>query len=177
MKEETVSSEQVYTGRIVRLRVDEVRLVPAGRLARREVVEHPGAVAIVPVTPDGHVLLVRQYRYAAGEELLEIPAGTLEPGEDPTDCAVRELAEETGHRATRVELLTSVFMSPGFCNELIHIYLARLEGMAGGPRDPDEDEQLEVVRLPLARALDLARSGQLRDAKSVVGLCLAAARA
>ncbi len=161
---------------MVNLRIDEVRLGPAGRTARREVVEHRGAVAVVPLTPGGRVVLVRQYRYAAGEELLEIPAGTLEPGEDPEACALRELAEETGYRATALELLASLFTSPGFCSECIHVYLARLGGEESGAPRPDADEQLEALTLPLTEAVGLALSGRLRDAKTVAGLLLAEGR-
>lgn len=176
LTEERVSSERVFTGRILKVRVDEVLLQPGGHSARREVVEHPGAVAIVPLTEDGRVLLVRQYRYAAGVELLEIPAGTLEPGEDLATCARRELSEETGGRALVLELLATVFTSPGFCDERIHIYLARLDPEAVGGQHPDEDERLHVEAVPLAKALDMALAGRIQDAKSVVGLTLAAAR-
>lgn len=176
MKEVLVSSRAIYGGRVVRLRVDDVRLEPEGRLASREVVDHPGAVALVPLTQDGQVLLVRQYRYAAGRELLEIPAGTLEPGEDPEACAIRELEEETGRKAGRLELLGSVYTSPGFCSERIHIYLARLDPGPGGAMHPDEDERLLLEALPLETALEMAMSGRMADAKSVAGLAMAAAR-
>ncbi len=176
MKEVRVSSEQVYAGRVVRLRVDAVRLEPDGVPARREVIDHPGAVALVPVTRDRRVLLVRQYRYAAGQELLEIPAGTLEAGEEPETCARRELAEETGSKAATLELLASLFTSPGFCSERIHLFLARLEDGPGGDLDPDEDERLELVAMPFAEALAEALAGRIHDAKSVAGLTLAAAR-
>ncbi len=176
LKEVMVSSRKVFSGRAVRLRVDEVRLEPEGRAARREVVEHPGAVALVPLTADGQVLLVRQYRYAAGRELLEIPAGTLEPGEDPEVCARRELEEETGRRAVGLEHLASVFTSPGFCDELMHIYLARLEEGPGGQSHPDEDERIVLEAMPFEEALALALGGRMGDAKSVAGLALAATR-
>lgn len=158
------------------LRVDEVRLAPDGRPARREVVEHPGAVAVVPLTPDCQVVMVRQYRYAVGEELLEIPAGTMQAGEEPEACARRELGEETGGRARSLELLGTIFTSPGFCSEVMHIFLARLEDGPGGQPQPDEDERLEPVTLPLGEVVELARAGRLRDAKTVAGLLLAAAR-
>lgn len=174
--EERITSEVIYKGRIVTLRVDEVRLLPDRRVARREVVDHPGAVAVVPLTAAGEVVLVRQYRYAAGEALLEIPAGALERGENPYRCAERELLEETGRRAAALERLAAVFPSPGFCSELIHLYLARLEDGPADPQSPDEDENLEIVTIPLARALAMARAGRLRDAKTVAGLFLAAAR-
>ncbi|HCJ09823.1 MAG TPA: ADP-ribose pyrophosphatase [Clostridiales bacterium] len=173
--EERLSSQRVFSGRLIGVRVDEVRLVPDGRTARREVVDHPGAVAVVPLTPGGEVILVRQYRYAVGEALLELPAGTLEPGEDPAACAARELLEETGRRPARLELLASVFSSPGFLSEVVHIYLAELEDEeAGVGPQPEEDERVEVVALPFAAAAAMAREGRLRDAKTVAGLLLAA---
>lgn len=175
-KEDRVSSREVFAGRILRVRDDEVRLDPGGRLAKREVVEHPGAAAIVPLWPDGRVLLVRQYRYAAGQALLELPAGTLRPGEDPAACARRELAEETGAVALSLDLLASVFASPGFCTERIHIYLARLPAGDVGETHPDADERVETVALPLAEALAMAADGRLQDAKTVTGLFLARAR-
>ncbi len=176
MKETTISSKLVFSGRVIRLRVDEVALEPDGRKSSREVVDHPGAVAVVPVLPDGRVVLVRQYRYAAGEELTEIPAGTLYPGEDPEACARRELAEETGRKAAGLEGLGSFYTSPGFSGELIHIYLARLADDSGGEPHPDEDERLEAFAVPLDEALSLADGGCLRDAKTAVGLLLAARR-
>ena len=176
LRERPVSSERVYEGRVVRLRVDSVRLEPEGRLARREVVDHPGAVAVVAVTGGGEVLLVRQYRYAVGRELLEIPAGTLEPGEQPETCARRELEEETGRQAGSLEPLGAVFTSPGFCSERIHLYLARLEDGPGGRAHPDEDERLVVEVLPFEEALRLALEGRLADAKTVAGLAMAAPR-
>ena len=150
--------------------------MPDGKAASREVVQHPGAVAVVPLTSGGEVVLVRQYRYAVGEDLLEIPAGTLETGEDPAGCAERELLEETGRRAASLEVLGKVFPSPGFCTELIHLYLAHLEDGPGSLPCPEEDERLEVVVIPLSRALRMAGEGRFRDGKTVAGLFLAATR-
>ncbi|RJQ05473.1 MAG: NUDIX hydrolase [Bacillota bacterium] len=164
----------MFEGRVVSLRVDEVILTPGGRRARREVVEHPGAVGVVPVTAEGEVVLVRQYRYSVGEPLLEIPAGTIEPGEDPDDTVSRELAEETGYVAGETRRLASLYSSPGFCNEVIHIYLALVDPRPAELPAPDADEHLEVVMMPLDDAVALARSGGFKDAKSTVGILLAA---
>lgn len=165
-----ISSRRVYEGRIVRLRVDEVEL-PGGRRAIREVMEHPGAVGIVPLDEAGRVILVRQFRYAVGQRLLEIPAGTLAPGEDPLDTADRELQEETGLKAGRFSLLAVFYPSPGVSTECIWVYLA--EQLTQGTGQAEEDESIEVVKIPLDEALNLIASGEIRDAKSIVGLVLA----
>jgi ADP-ribose pyrophosphatase len=165
--EPTISSHLIYKGRIVSLRVDEVRLAN-GRIRKREIVEHGGAVAIVAIDDQERVLLVRQYRKPVERFLLEIPAGTLEEGEDPDACARRELLEETGHSAERVERLLGFYSAPGFCTEYLHVYLAT--GLREDAASPEEDESIELVREPVARALELIESGQIQDAKSQVGL-------
>ena len=165
--EVVLSSELVYSGRVVKLRVDEVRL-PNGRVAKREVVDHRGAVALVALDSDGNCLLVRQYRSAVGSVLLEIPAGTLEPGEDPADCARRELAEETGYRPGRLVEILGFYSAPGFCTEYLRVYLAT--DLVAQRAEADADEDIELVRLPLADCVELIRSGEIRDAKSIVGL-------
>ncbi len=171
--ETQVSSRRIYTGRVVNLRVDRVRL-PDGRQTEREVVEHRGAAVIVALTEARDVLLVRQFRYAAGEALLEIPAGTLEEGEDPLTCARRELREEVGAHAAHWELLTVLLPSPGVMTERMHLFLATevTEGQAEGTAD----EFLTVERVPLAAAVDLVRRGEIRDAKSIAGILLVALR-
>lgn len=166
-----VGSRRVYEGSVVALRIDEVD-TSKGRRAIREIVEHRGAVAAVPVLPDGSVVLVRQYRDAAGARLLEIPAGTLEPGEDPEQALQRELAEEIGMRAGHLQHLVSFLPSPGVLTEVVHVYLAR--DLAPHQRDAEE-EDIEVVRLPLAGARAMVASGEIRDAKSIIGLLLAVA--
>ena len=168
--ETVLGSNLVYDGRVVRLRVDTVRL-SNGREATREVIEHPGAVALVAFDERGDVLLVRQYRRAAGRYLLEIPAGTLKPGEEPLACAGRELTEETNYRASKIEPLVGFFSAPGFCSEFLHVFVAT--GLAPAPGVPDEDEEIEVVRLPLAECLERVRAGEVCDAKSVAGLLAA----
>jgi len=167
--EETLSSRRIYEGAVVRLRVDRVRM-SSGHEAVREVVEHNGAVAIVAVDREGRVLLVRQHRYPTGRSLLELPAGTLERDEEPEACAARELEEETGFRAGRLQRLGGFFVSPGYSTEHIQVYLAMdlVPGSAGG----DDDEEIEVVALPLAEVLRLAEAGELEDAKSLAALFL-----
>jgi ADP-ribose pyrophosphatase len=173
LHERTLASEPAYLGRLVKVYVETVRL-PDGESVVREIVRHPGAVAMVPLLANGDVLFVRQYRHAAGDLLLEIPAGTLEPGEDPERAAARELQEEIGYWPGRLTRLAGEYTAPGYTTELIHIYLAtelvesRLEG--------DADEFLEVVRLPLAEALRRVERGELPDGKTMIGLLLAARR-
>lgn len=162
-----MTSKTVYSGRIVKLNLETVTL-PNGHRMDLEVIHHPGAAAVVPLRPDGSVLLVRQFRHAAGGYLLEIPAGTLNPGEDPRACALRELEEETGHCAGRLDFLLTVFTTPGFTDEVIHLY--RATDLTLGTQALAEDEVLDLVEMPLADALAAIRSGAIRDAKTVVGL-------
>jgi len=168
-----LASQRIFSGRVISLRVDRVRLFD-GRETEREVVEHRGAAAVVPLTEGGEVLLVRQYRYAVGEPLLEIPAGTLEPGEAPLSCAVRELAEEVGAQAAHWDPLAVLYPSPGVLTETMHLFLAT--GLAAVPARAAADEDLAVERLPLGEALARVERGEIRDAKSVAGLLLAARR-
>lgn len=173
LREITVDTEQIYEGRIVSLRVDQVEL-PGGQRSVREIVVHGGGVAAVPLTDAGEVLLVRQWRHPAGEVLLELPAGTLEPDEEPEVALARELAEEIGQRAGEIEHLTDIYTSPGFSTEVIHLYLAT--GLEPATGEADADENIEIVRMTLQEALRLCREGGIRDGKSVAGLLLAAAR-
>lgn len=168
--ERIVESRHIYDGRIVRFRVDTVEL-PNGRTAIREIVGTPGAVVIIPLTKDGQLRMVRQYRSAIGDFLLELPAGTLQPGESPQEAAPRELAEETGDRADHWQFLSSFHTMPGVCDEIIHLFLATDLTPGGTNRDPDED--IEVVTLPLHKALGMASTGHIRDAKTIVGLFMA----
>ena len=172
MPERTVSSHRAFSGRLLSLRVDEVEL-ESGRRATREVVEHPGAVAILAW--DGERLAaVRQWRQAAGADLLEIPAGTREPGESPLESAERELAEECGLRAGRWEEGPSFYTAPGFSTELLTLYLATNLSAVDVP--PPEDEALERSWLTLADALAAIDDGRIRDAKSLVGILWLARR-
>ena len=166
----TVASERIYNGRVINLRVDTVAL-PGGQHYKREIVEHRGAVAIAAVDGEGDVLLVRQFRKAAGRQLLELPAGTLEPGEDPLRCAGRELEEETGFRACQWERVAAFYTSPGFSTELLHLYVAR--GLEAGQAANEADEHLQLVKMPLAEARRLIETGKICDAKTIVGILLA----
>ncbi|HEV8632705.1 MAG TPA: NUDIX hydrolase [Chloroflexota bacterium] len=168
-----VSSQHVYRGRVVDLRVDEIRL-PTGAVRKREVVEHRGAVCIVALDDRGRVLLVRQHRAPAGRELVELPAGTLERGEEPEPCARRELAEETGYRPGRLERLLGFYSAPGFCTEYLHLFLAT--ELEEERRDADEDEEIAVERVPIEEAVAAAARGEYEDAKTLVGLLAYAAR-
>jgi ADP-ribose pyrophosphatase len=168
--ERIVETQPIYDGHLVRFRVDTV-VLPNSRTAIREIVSTPGAVAIIPLTGDGQVRMVRQYRSAVGDFLLELPAGTLHPGEAPQDAAPRELAEETGDRADHWQYLSSFHTMPGVCDEVIHLFLAT--DLVPGDTNRDPDEIIEVITLPLARALEMVASGQIRDAKTIVGLFMA----
>ncbi len=172
--ERIVNSRSIYDGRIVHFRVDTVAL-PDGSTVVREIILTPGAVVIVPLTDDGQVRLVRlvrQYRSAAGEFLLELPAGTLEPGESPDAAAPRELAEETGDRATHWERLAGFYTVPGICDEYLHLFLAT--GLTPGEPNREVDEFMDVVTMPLEEALAMVRTGAIHDAKTMIGLLLAA---
>lgn len=166
-REPTITSRRVYDGHVVSLRVDTV-LLDDGETTQREIVEHRGSVAIVPLDADEHVLMVRQYRKPAERELLEIPAGTLEPGESPDDCAARELEEEVGHVAGCLVHLGQFYTSPGFSTEVIHLYLAT--ELRPTTMHTEGDEFITVERLPLEEALRMVHQGQICDAKSIVGL-------
>jgi ADP-ribose pyrophosphatase len=168
--EKVIESQTIYQGKLVTFQLKTVQL-PNGMLAQREIVGLPGAVAIVPLTDDGQVRLVRQYRSPLGQFLLELPAGSLESGEAPARAAPRELAEETGDRADHWRLLASICTSPGVCDEILHIFLAT--GLTSGETNPDPDEFLEIVTLPFRQALAMAVSGEIQDAKTIIGLYLA----
>jgi ADP-ribose pyrophosphatase len=167
---EILGSEPVFDGRVIKVFLDEVRL-PDGRKATWERVAHPGAVGIVPLMTDGSVVMVRQYRHAVRGVLLEIPAGKLDTGEPPLATAQRELAEEAGLKAGEMIKLSEFYNSPGYSDECFHIYLARDLSEEQGESEPDEF--LEVERVSLAGALEMVSSGDIRDAKSIIGLSLA----
>lgn len=167
-----IQSRRVFDGKVVALRLDEVE-TPGGERFVAEIVEHRGAVGIVPVTADGRVLLVRQYRLPVGRDLLEIPAGTIEPGEPPDVCARRELAEEVGQAAARWDPLLTFYPSPGILTEQLHLYLARELTPRSLPR---EEEDLRVEAVALADAYRRIDSGEICDSKSIIGLHAARAR-
>lgn len=160
-------SEYIYRGRVVTLRIDTIPTAD-GRSVRREVVEHHGAVAIVPMLDACTVLLIRQFRQAVGETLIEVPAGTLEPGESPETCAARELEEEVGYRAERLTRLFSQYLAPGYSSEVLHVFLA--EGLTQTAPDPDEDEAIEVAPTPLADVEAMILDGRIRDAKTIAAV-------
>ncbi len=165
-----VHSKIVHQGKLLTLRVDTVRLV-SGRETGREVVVHPGAIALVPLLDDGRVVLVRQWRHAVGQMLLEVPAGTREPNEPPERTAARELTEETGYIADRIIALGAFFTAPGFCTEKIYAYLA--VGLHAGPATPEDDEGITLEHLALADAPAAIARGDLYDAKSIAALFMA----
>jgi ADP-ribose pyrophosphatase len=167
MAEEIIHSQYVYRGKVIKLRLDNVRL-PNKHMSVREIVEHPGAAAIVALDSEDRVVMVRQYRAAAGRELWEIPAGTLEEGEDPAVCATRELCEETGYLAGQWESLGFFYSSPGIMTERMYLYLARQLTLAQSKLDEDED--IKVERVPWREVLDKIERGEIMDAKSIVGL-------
>lgn len=166
LTEKTLTSREVYRGRILRVREDSVRL-PNGKTAEREVAEHPGGVGILALD-GGDVLLVRQYRYAFSRVLTEIPAGKREPGEEPFVTAQRELREEIGATAGKWTELGALIASPGCYGEVLYLYMA--QELTFGDTHPDEDEFLDVVRMPFDRAVELCMTGELTDAKTVIAL-------
>lgn len=160
-----------FTGRMLKVEVERLEL-PDGGTTEFEIIRHPGAAVVVPVNEAGEIFLVRQYRYATGDWLLEAPAGKLAPGEAPESCARRELEEETGWRAVELEPLGAVWSSPGFTDELLHLFLAR--GLQPGNQALEEAELLTVERVPLEEAVAMARDGRISDAKTVCALLRAA---
>jgi len=171
LKEELIKSEKIFEGRMFTVLKDDVRL-PDGKNAIREIVKHPGAVAIVPLRGE-NVLCVRQYRYPIGQETLEIPAGKLNPGEDPLSCAQRELREETGYKG-ELTYLCKFYTSVGFADELMYLYMAR--NLVWDPLTADEDEFVQLEEIPWAKALSMAVECEFIDAKTVAGILVANGR-
>ena len=165
--EQRIDRDDKYHGIIVDVHLDHVRL-DDGSIARREVVEHPGGVTILPVDEAGNCYMVRQFRYPAGHMMLEAPAGKLEYGEDHRECAVRELSEETGFTADELLYLGGFYTSPGFSSELLHIYLAL--GLHAGESHLDEGEFLNVEKLPLQELVDMVMANQVEDAKTIIAI-------
>jgi ADP-ribose pyrophosphatase len=171
-----VSTRRVYTGRVINLDVDTVRF-PNGSVGELEMIRHPGASAVVPflsdpVGEDPQILLIRQYRYAAEQFLYEVPAGRLDPGETPDACARRELREETGCEASSVEHLYTMYTTPGFTDEKIHVFMA--VGLTRGENAREADEFIELETMSLSRALELIEKGEIQDAKTALSLLYAA---
>ena len=170
LREETIESKEVFSGRLDKLRVDRVRL-PNGREATREIVEHRGAVTAVPLLDSEKIVMVRQFRQAAGETLLEIPAGTLDVGEEPVACARRELCEEIDYYPNKLTLMFTSYLAPGYSSEMLYTYLA--EELTRKEAQADPDEFLEVIEVPMRDAVDMIRSSEIKDAKSICGIMMA----
>lgn len=172
LTEKTLSEEYIYQGRIIKVRRDEVEL-PNGHKSVREVVEHSGGVCVLPLTDKEEVIFVRQFRYPYKEVILEIPAGKRDHGEEsPLECGKRELAEETGAKAAKYTNLGELYPSPGYCGEVIYMFLAT--GLTFGDTNPDEDEFLNVEKIPFDKALDMVLSGEIKDSKTQCALLKAA---
>lgn len=169
-EEKTMKSEKIYEGRVLSLRLDTVEL-PDQKYTKREIVDHPGAVAIIPITEDNKVILVKQFRKAVEESLLEIPAGKLELGEDPVGCAIRELKEETGFACEKIQFLMEFYTSPGFSNEKMHLFLAT--GLSEGIAEPENDEYIEVVTIDFDELLSMIYNGKISDSKTIIGMIMA----
>lgn len=163
LDEKMISSEEIFNGVAVHLVKDEI-LLPNGNKGIREVVRHPGAVCVIPVTDDGEVIFVNQFRYAIGRVTIEVPAGKLEKGEDPTEAALRELSEETGITAGKIESLGAIYTSPAIIDEIIYMYIAT--DLKQGEQHLDEDEFVNVVKMPLSEAVDMVMHGKIMDAKT-----------
>ena len=171
LREEKISGKKIFEGRILDLDVDWVRL-PSGTETTREVVRHLGAVVVLPLLPDGRVGLVRQYRYPMADVLLELPAGKLDPGEEPRECAERELAEEIGWRPGKTHDLGWFFTTPGFTDEVLHAFVAT--DLEPAPEiEPDPDEAIEIVTMPVDELLSACRDGHIHDGKTIAVILLA----
>ena len=172
LTEKTLNEEYIYKGRIIKVRRDEVEL-PNGHKSMREVVEHSGGVCVLPLTDRDEVIFVRQFRYPYKEVILEIPAGKHDHGEEsPLECGKRELAEETGAKADKYTSLGELYPSPGYCGEVIYMFLAT--GLTFGDTNPDEDEFLNVEKIPFDKALDMVLSDEIKDSKTQCALMKAA---
>ena len=163
------SSEYKYRGRIINLRIDQVH-TDSGYRGIREIIEHPGAVALVPIDDQQQIILVKQYRAAVGKHTIEVPAGTLSIGEDPLVCAQRELKEETGFQAAKIDRIGGIYTAPGISSEFITLYMAT--GLTAGDANTEEDESIDLMRVTLSQAIEMIHDGSINDAKSVSALLL-----
>jgi ADP-ribose pyrophosphatase len=170
LTEKFLDSKVVFEGNLLNVFTDKVEL-PNGKAASREYIKHPGAVAVVPITQEGKIVLVRQYRYPIGKVLLEVPAGKLDKGEEPDVCALRELEEETGYVAKNIKKMASIYTTPGFTDEIIHLYIA--ENLSLSNPHPDEDEFLDVEIYSKEEVKTMIADGKINDAKSMLALLLA----
>ena len=169
MEEKTFKSKTIYQGKIINLRLDKVKL-PNGKLTEREIIEHPGAVAILPSISPGRIILIKQYRKPVEEILYEIPAGKLNPGEDEIKCARRELEEETGFQAKKITKLVSFYPTPGISNEKISIFKA--ENLKKVLSSPESDEFIKIEEIEIDEAIRKIRSGEIKDSKTIIGLLM-----
>ncbi|TXK89815.1 NUDIX hydrolase [Parageobacillus sp. SY1] len=169
LMEKTLRKEKIFSGKVVQLYVEDVQL-PNGKTSKREVIKHPGAVAIIPITKEGKLVLVRQYRKALERALVEIPAGKLEKGEEPLVTAQRELEEETGYRSHSLRHIVSFYTSPGFADELIHLYLAEGLTKVENAASLDEDEFVDILEVTLEEALEMLEKREIYDAKTAYAL-------
>jgi len=167
--EKTIKREQIFSGRMIDLYLEQVTL-PNGEQSSREIVRHPGAVAIIPITDEGNIVMVEQYRKPLEKSLLEIPAGKLDPGEEPAQTAIRELEEETGYTTDQLTYLTSAYSSPGFSDEILYIYLAEQLKISASGRKLDEDEFVEVVEYRLEQLDELVASQRIHDLKTIYAI-------
>lgn len=164
-EEKTISTETIYQGKVIHLQVDEVTL-PNGKTAKRELVKHPGAVAVIPITKDNKIVFVEQYRKPLEKSLIELPAGKLDEGESPLAAAVRELEEETGYTTNQLSFIASFYTSPGFADELMHLYITDQIEPLEHPASTDEDEFVEVLELTLDEAKQYVEEERIHDAKT-----------
>ena len=162
-----LGTRRIYDGRVLNVRVDEVEL-PNGHRSNFEIIEHAGGVCVIAQPQPDSIVLVRQYRPAISSYLIEVPAGKLERGEDPAQCAIRELREETGYRCERIRKTWSFYTAPGFCSELLHLFVA--EGLSHGEASPEDNEAIDVEVVPVTRALDMVERGEIIDAKTEIAL-------
>ena len=170
MEEKSISSDYVYRGKILDVRLETIML-PEGKTGQREIVDHGDSIVVVPVDKDNQIVLVKQYRKALEAFLLEAPAGGIEEDETPNAAALRELQEEIGYTSDSIEYMGGFWIAPGFCNEYMHSYIAR--DLIESQLPPDEDESIEIVSVPISEIPDLIRSGEIEDAKSISALLMA----
>lgn len=169
LEEKTIATKQIFDGRVIKVQVDEVTL-PNGKTATRELVKHPGAVAIIPITSEGKIVMVEQFRKPLERSIVEIPAGKLEPGEKPELTAIRELEEETGYGAMDLEFIQSFATSPGFADEVIHLFVARNLFEIAQPASLDEDEFVELMEVSIEEAERLVKEQRIFDAKTILAI-------
>ncbi len=168
-EEKTLNKNYIYNGKIINLRVDDA-LLPNGKNAKREVVEHPGGVCVAALTKEKELLLVKQFRYPYSKEILEIPAGKREENEDPVCCGMRELEEETGAVCKNLEFLGQIYPTPGYTNEIIYMYFAKDVSFLDA--HPDDDEFVEVIKMPFEQALQMVISNEIKDAKTQIAILM-----